>query len=61
MIDSPYYLQCLEEIDKGPYTVTNWEATFIESMLEQQLPQLTAKQVDIIRWMAKKYLGATLK
>ena len=51
-----YYLQYLEEIDTGPYDVSNWEADFLENMLEKRPAYLSAKQEGIIRRMAKQYL-----
>lgn len=53
---SGYYLQFLEEIDGGPYDVSNWEADFIESLLEKRPSWLSDGQKNVIRRMAKKYL-----
>ena len=55
---SDYYLQFLEEIDAGPYDVTKWEADFIDDMLKHRPQQMSLKQQDIVRRMAKQYLKA---
>ena len=56
ILTSNYYLQYLDEIDAGPYDVSNWEANFLDDLLEQRPAVLSAKQEGIIRRMAKQYL-----
>lgn len=58
---SDYYLQFLEEIDAGPHEVTDWEARFIDDMLKHRPQQMSPKQQDMIRRMAKQYLGAEVQ
>ena len=53
-----YYLQFLEEIDAGPYEVTQWEADFLETMLTQRPQHISEPRQESVRRMAKKYLNA---
>lgn len=55
---SDYFLQFLEEIDASAHTVTDYEARFLEDMLKNRPQQMSFKQQEIIRRMAKQYLGA---
>ena len=55
-LSSAYYLQYLDKIDAGPYDVSNWEANFLDNLLEQRPAVLTARQEAIVRRMAKQYL-----
>lgn len=56
ILSSDYFLQYLEEIDAGPYDVSDWEADFLGNMLERRPAFLNGKQEGIIRRMAKQYL-----
>lgn len=53
---SDYYLQYLETIDDGDYDVTAYEAQFLEDMLKHRPQQMSVKQQDVVRRMARKYL-----
>lgn len=54
---SDYYLQFLEEIDALSCEVSNYEARFIGDLLKHRPQMLSPKQQEIIRRMAKQYLG----
>lgn len=55
-----YYIQIIEEIDSIDRDVTEWEASFVESMLEQREEKgyfiITDKQKLVIDKMKEKYL-----
>lgn len=55
---SDYYLQFLEEIDESDAEVSDWEARFLDDMLKHRPQNMSIKQQDIVRRMAKQYLGA---
>ena len=61
MMDSDYYLQYVEAVDECGKDVSDWEATFIESMLKNRPARLSLKQVEIIRVLADKYLGEQVR
>ena len=56
-MSSDYYLQFIEAIDGNAANVSDWEADFCESMLKNRPQMLSEKQKDIIRHLAKHYLG----
>ena len=60
MSDSEHYLDVLEDIDSGDYDVTEWEAEFIESLLKNRPYRLSERQEEVIRRMARTYLGEEL-
>lgn len=56
----PYYLDLLEELDSLDTPVSDWEANFLESLLEkceQNGFTISQKQKDVIDRMKEKYLG----
>jgi hypothetical protein len=59
-MEDAYYLDVVEDIDAGGHEVSEWEADFIESMLKHRPRQMSERQQDIVRRMARKYLGEDL-
>ena len=55
--DDGWYYDILGELDTMNDSVTDWEANFIEDVLEQQPRKLTTKQRDVIEHMKGKYLA----
>lgn len=50
------YMNILRDIDNGNKQVSDWEATFIESILKRNPASLSPKQIDVIIRMKQKYL-----
>ena len=49
-------LGIVEEIDQTAASVSDWEAAFIESLLERRPTKLTPRQRDVIDRMKDTYL-----
>ena len=58
MAQDPLVQEVLTALDTGP-EVTDWEATFLNSVMQQTYP-LTPKQLAVVVRMAERYLDAGL-
>jgi hypothetical protein len=52
--ESREYYALAMQLDRGPWTMTDWEAEFLESILQWQ-GTLTMKQRAVIETMARRY------
>lgn len=52
----PAWKALAQQIDAGAYEVSDWEATFLESMLTWRGP-ITPTQLRVLTLMVEKYLG----
>lgn len=48
-------LDFLRRLDEADFSVTAWEADFLESCLDRAV--LTDKQIEVVERMAEKYEG----
>lgn len=56
-----YYMQYIEALDEGNFEVSDWEAGFLESLIENPPRFLTSKQHAILHRMVERYLDEDLR